>query len=217
MIYRRQAKMKSRLRILLCVQLLAFSGCVYYVPEEAAPNSYYISPEKNIRSVGRVALVKMNNLSKVYFVSTEVTESLFQEIQKQQIFGLIRVDDNTFQQMQLQIDSVYSYEQLALMKERFHCDAILMGTITEYKPYPHMLLGLRLRLIDLSDGQLLWAMEQVWDTTDKSLCDRIETFYDPKRTLFCKEDSLKGQLGIISSLKFFKFVAHEVSQTLLSQ
>lgn len=209
----------SKFQILLCLSLIALPGCMYYAVEEPVPSTYYINPEKSVASVGRVALIEVVNPSMIYFVSADVTEALCQEIQKKQVFGIAKVtrDDDTWQRMQLQADSVYSYEELALMQEKLHCDAILIGTITEYKPYPHLIIGLRLRMIDLSDGRLLWAMEQVWDTTDKTTRERIERFYSPKRMSLYKEDDLKGQLGTISSLKFFKFVAHEISETLVCQ
>lgn len=209
----------NKLYIIACLFFFTLPGCVYYVPEESVPHSYYRSPDKDVQTIGRVALIEVKNPSMVYFVSADVSEVLFQEIQKKQIFGITYIpkDDDQLLRLQMETDSNYSFEQLELMQKTFKCDAVLTGTITEYKPYPHMILGLRLRLIDLSDGQLLWAMEQVWDTTDKTTRNRIEAFYSPKRVSLYTDGDLKGQLGVVSSLKFFKFVAHEVSQTLISE
>ena len=203
------------LQIFFLILLIFLSGCIRYPIQEAPSQSYYLNPAKNINPIGRVALIEMANHSSVHHISESVTESLYQEIQKEQIFSLIRIppDNDTWRVLQLQTDDNYTLEQVALMRKTLKCDALLAGTITVYEPYPHLMLGLRLRLIDLSDGQLIWAIEQVWDTTDKSTRNRIEAYYTPKR-LMLKEENLSGQLGSVSSLKFFKFVAHEISQTL---
>ena len=156
---------------LTCLVLLIFgSGCIRYPVQQTPSHSYYLNPAKNINKTGRVALIDLNNSSPVHQISENVTETLYQEIQKKQIFGLnrIRQDDPAWRALELVPDSYYSLEQVALMRQTLKCDAVLTGTITVYEPYPHMSLGLRLRLVDLSDGQLLWAIEQIWDTTDKS-------------------------------------------------
>jgi len=181
-------------------------------------HSYYLNPAKEISQIGRVALIDLSNNSSVHQISPDVTESLYQEIQKKQIFGLIQIrqDNPTWRVLQLDTDANYTLDQVDRIRKTLKCDAVMTGTITIYEPYPHMTLGVRLRLVDLSDGQLIWAIEQVWDTTDNVIRKRIEAYYSPKRIMF-NNDNLSGQLGTVSSLKFFKFVAHEISETLLTK
>jgi hypothetical protein len=101
------------------------------------------------------------------------------------------------------------------MRRTLKCDAVLRGTVTAFKPFPHMIIGLRLELIDLADGQLLWALEQIWDATDKNIQDRIKNYYS---THFLPgSEALQEELGTVSSLKFLKFVAFETAETLQPQ
>ncbi len=195
--------------------IILVPGCIRYPVQETPSHSYYLNPAKDINQIGRVALIDLNNSSTVHHISENVTDALYQEMQKKQIFGLIRIqqDNPAWRVMQLDPDSNYTLEQIALMRKTLKCDGVLTGTITVYEPYPHLTLGLRLRLVDLTDGQLLWAIEQVWDTTDKSTRDRIEAYYTPKKIIL-NDENLSGQLGSVSSLKFFKFVAHEITDTL---
>lgn len=206
-----------KFRNLLAIQVVLLTGCgrYFHPPEEPAPHTYYLNPAKDMESIGRVALIELTNKSTVHQISPNMTDALFQEIQKRQIFGVRKVaeDDPAWRSLELNIDMTYSYDELDQMRQILKCDAVLMGTITGYEPYPHMAVGLRLRLIDLSDGQLVWAMEQVWDTTDKATRNRIEWYYSPKG-LLVHDENLSGQLGSISSLKFFKFVAYEITETL---
>ena len=101
------------------------------------------------------------------------------------------------------------------MRCKLKCNAILIGTVNIYQPYPHMSIGLELRLLDLADGQLLWALEQIWDTTDKTTEQRIGNYSQAEmRSGFAE---LQEQLVVVSSLRFVKFVAYEIAETLQSQ
>ncbi|MHC4424094.1 MAG: hypothetical protein ACYSWR_05435 [Planctomycetota bacterium] len=91
-------------------------------------------------------------------------------------------------------------------------EAVLTGTITEYQPYPHMTIGLRLKLVDLTDGQLVWALEQIWDSTDKATEYRIrDYFHSQMRSGFAP---LHEELIAVSSLKFISFATYEVAETI---
>ena len=103
-------------------------------------------------------------------------------------------------------------QQLSAIRQTLNCDALLIGTLTEYQPYPHLTVGLRLKLLDLTDGQLLWGLEQIWDSADRSTEKRIKRyFHSEMRT---DQTHLREQLIVISSIKFIKFVTYEVAQTM---
>ena len=198
--------------VLILVVLLG--GCVRQFNDNAMTNAYYINPYKNLNTIGRVAIVELDNTSGHPTVSTDVTKALFVALQKKQVFGLTIVghDDPAWRGLQENLDSLQALKKLVAMRDTLKCDGLLVGTITEYQPYPRMALGLRLKLIDLTDGQLVWGLEQIWDTADHSIEKRIERYI--KTELRSGVDSLREELVVISSLKFGKFVAHEVAETL---
>jgi len=205
----------NKIIFILLIGLICLTGCapqrVYELPQHA----YYLNPAKNIDDIGRVALLEMANQFLIPDLSMAVTDSLYQEIQKTQLFSVVTVplDDPAWRRLQLHTDESFSYEELALISDLLDCDAILVGTITNFEPYPYMAIGLRLRLIDLSDGGLCWAMEQVWDTTDKNTRERIEAYYNPDELLL-NDENLSGHLGSVSTLKFLKFVSYEIAATM---
>jgi len=203
------------------------SSCDVYRADVPAADYCYLNPVKNLSAVGRVAIVELDNDSSYPAISTDVTEALFSALQKKQVFGLTAVSQNdpAWRSLQLDLDlgsqiqkntfgalSTCTFEQLFTARKVLRCDAILIGTITEYRPYPHMVIGLRLKLVDLKDGQLLWALEQIWDSADKTTEYRIKKYFQSQmRSGFAP---LREQLVIVSSLKFIKFVAYEVAETL---
>jgi hypothetical protein len=202
----------SSFRTILLLLPILLTSCRSHGPKEPCAD-YYINPAKDLRTIGRATLVELANDSSYPEISFDVTESLFQALQKKQCFGLTVVNQNdpVWRSLQLGLNTTYTYEQLSTIRKTLKSNAMLVGAVTGYKPYPNMLIGLRLKLIDLSDGQLIWALEQVWDSTDKKTEDRIKDYY--KNDFFTGE-SLEEKLGTISSLKFIKFVACETSEAL---
>jgi len=204
----------DKVKTILLLLPVLLAGCGFNAGYKPAANYYYLNPNKDLSAIGRTALVELTNDSAFPQISADITEALFQALQKKQVFGLtvIRQSDPVWRKLQLDLDSTYTLEQLSAMRKTLNCNAILVGTVTGFEPYPHLTIGLRLKLIDLTDGQLLWALEQIWDTSDKTTHDRIKNYY--KDHILPGSEMLQENLGTVSSLKFLKFVAYETSETL---
>lgn len=201
-----------RLVILLMPFLL--SGCVTSNGNKSDADYYFLNKNKNLKAVGRTVLVELANDSAYPQISYDVTNALYEAMQKKQIFGItvIRQSDSVWQNLQLDKFTGYSFEELSAIHKSLKCDAVLRGAVTRYQPFPHLVIGLRLELIDLTDGQLLWALEQIWDADDKNIQDRVKDYY--KHSILPGSESLEVGLVTVSSLKFIKFVAYETSETL---
>lgn len=214
----------SRFILLLLLPLL-LSACQYHRVNPPMPEYYYLNQDKDVSTVGRTALVELNNSSGYPQILADVTEALFQAIQKRQRFGLAIVRQNNpawrslqttlnagDQTQSLTVPPTYSTDQLNTIRKALKCDALLLGTITQFKPYPHMVIGLRMQLLDLRDGQLLWALDQIWDSSDKTTEYRIKNYFQYQ--MKTESAPLREQLIAVSPLEFIKFVAFEVAATL---
>jgi len=204
----------NRVKTILLLLPVLLSGCGFNAAYKPAANYYYLNPNKDLSTIGRTALVELGNDSAFLQISADVTEALYQALQKKQLFGLtvIRQSNPVWRKLQLDLNSTYTLEQLSAMRKTLNCDAVLIGTVTGFEPFPHLTIGLRLKLVDLADGQLLWGLEQIWDTTDKTTQDRIKNYY--RHCILPGFETLQEKLGTVSSLRFLKFVAYETSETL---
>lgn len=211
---RRSNRPWLRLALLLLAILPLFGGCEEPMLPEAMANCYYINPHKNLHTIGRVALVELDNSSAYPNISADLTDALFVAMQKQQIFGLtiIHQDNPDWRGLQDNLDSLQALKGLLAMRDTLKCNALLVGTVTQYQPYPRMAVGLRLKLLDLTDGQLLWGLEQVWDCADGSIQKRIKAYFESEQRT--GSAPVQKQLVTISSLQFGKFIAFEVAKTL---
>ena len=66
-----------------------------------------------------------------------MTNALFESLQKKQLFGLtiVRKRDKLWKSLQLDSDTIYSLKIMNSIHEMINCDGVLVGTITEFKPY----------------------------------------------------------------------------------
>jgi hypothetical protein len=199
--------------IILLLLIVILSGCRTHSASAPVSDYYYLNPNNKLITIGRVAIVELDNDSSYPQISGDVTQALYQALQKRQIFGLtvIRQNDPSWRSLQLDRDSTYTLEQLLAIREALKCDGLLLGAVTEYRPYPHMAIGMRMRLLDLRDGQLQWALEQVWDSADKTTEKRIKSYFkSEKRSGFAP---LHEKLAAVSPIEFIKFVSYEVAGT----
>jgi hypothetical protein len=200
--------------MVLLVMALLMPGCDSPQTPAGAQNFYYLNPHKTLSTLGRVAIVELDNESSYAQISTDVTDMLFQALQKKQVFGLsiVRRNDPSWRSLQLEGDSTYDLNQILTIRETLKCDGVLFGTVTEFRPYPHMAIGLRLKLLDLKDGQLVWALEQVWDGADKTTETRAKSYFKSEKAMGYAPSP--ESLLTVSPLEFVKFVSYEVAQTL---
>ena len=194
--------------------IIFLQGCSLDKPQTQTTGHYYLNPNKQSINISRVAIVELGNDSAHTEISAEMTNALFESIQKKQLFGLtiVRKRDELWKSLQLDSDKTYSLKQMNSIRESVNCDGVLIGTITEFKPYPHMVIGLRLKLMDLKDGQLIWAIEQVWNSSDKYTQKRIKNYLENERD--SSQISLNTKLANISPLEFIKYISYEAAGTL---
>ena len=203
----------SVLLVMVAAALLP-AGC--RGPEQVSPagaRPHYANPRKDIRMTGRIILVEPANLSAHPQVSADFTNALSRAIERKNLFGQIVIyrKDPLFSKYQLDCETC-PLETFKEVHTALGADAILTGVIRDYQTYPRLAISVRLRLIDLTDGELVWAMEQVWDTTDKELEKRMRGFFDAE--MGGGYEPLSWKMGLVSPNIFNKFVCYEIGETL---
>jgi len=167
---------------------------------------------KNLSGIKSVCLVELENKTNYPQISEDVTESLHQSLQKKQWFNLslLKQTDTAWKALEVRPDSTYTLEQLMTARKLLGTDALLIGTVTSYSPYPRMAMGLQLKLVDLRTGQVVWAIQQIWDAADKATQERIKKYYNQQ--LRSDFSPIGEQLATLSPINFVKFVTYEVTE-----
>lgn len=174
----------------------------------------YVAPGGAIGKVGRVVFLPLANPTDFPAVGEGLREELSRMIQGR---GIFRVEAAARQPGGAADLAALSGKPLALkdlsaIRRASGADAVLVGSVTGCQPYPRMRVGLRLRLFDLRDGQLLWAVDHVWDATDEHTQRRMERFFENE--VGEGAAPFDWELATVSPQAFQGFVAWEVAETL---
>lgn len=190
--------------------MLLFAGCSGRMLNIPLVSSSGGLAQANIKSV---CLVEPHNKTAYPQISGQVTECLYQAIQKKHLFYLsvLKQTNPVWKNMPVQADSVNTFEQLSSTRKLLGVDAVIVGTVTSYSPYPNMSIGLSLKLIDLRDARVCWSVDHVWDTSDKTTESQIKKYFD--KQLRNDYSPLNEELAVLSPLNFLKFVTYDIAET----
>jgi hypothetical protein len=194
---------------LLLVAALIGSGC-----QKPASVNHYRASDYELTEVSRVVFVELSENLGYPDIAERMTVSLQEELLQRGLFRLdiLQDDHPELRDLDLEKRDPYSIAELAMIRRTLRCDAVLFGKMVQYRPYPGTQIGLYLRLVDLKDGKLLWAVDDIWDSTDRKTYRRIKDFYiDEMRETY---DPAESEMGVMSTEGFQKFVAYEVADTI---
>ncbi|MHC4326447.1 MAG: hypothetical protein ACYSUX_19440 [Planctomycetota bacterium] len=203
----------TKMNLITLLLFPVITGCVYVQPTLEPVGNYYLNPQADFSSVGKVVILEFENKSTHPAISGRLAETLAQSLQKTGVFnvGTLYQHDPAWQYLELEPGRGYDLAKLAAMRRQLKADAVLFGSVMHYQSYPRLSVGLKLKLVDLRDGKLLWAMDQFWDTTDKTIEKRIKRFF--ANQMRSGYDPMQWQLAITSPAMFNKFVVYEVAKT----
>jgi hypothetical protein len=194
--------------------LPVLSGCHIIEPVETPQGHYYLNPNGEVATVSRVVLLELENQSTQTELGDQLTRSLADGLSKRHLFAVRTVyrSDELWTTLNLDNITAYSYEDLASISESLKADAVVFGTIKRYTSYPHMLMALHLKMVNVRNGELIWAIEEVWDSTDKNVELRMKRYFSNE--MRTGSQPLNWELLIPSPRAFNKFVVYEVISTL---
>ena len=73
-------------------------------------------------------------------------------------------------------------------------------------------MGLRMQMLDLRAGRLLWSLDHVWDGTEEATTQRIQRYHTTRTPGMA--DPLEWRVALVSPKAFGEFVAADVARTL---
>jgi len=178
---------------------------------------YYVAPRRDLVALRRVVLLPLANETDQPGAELGLSEELFRAVQGSRLFHVcpVRAEDPGAAGLPAVGSGPFTLQDLARLRRALGADAVLAGALTRWQPYPRMQTGLYLRLVDLRDGRVLWAVDHVWDATNEHTQRRVRRFFE--RNMGTGTAPFGWELGTVSPRAFQKFVAHEVVETLPSR
>jgi hypothetical protein len=196
--------------------------------------NYYLINHKLPSEIRRVAMLPLTASQNNHASGTgrEAFEPvLYGELTKSRVFELVRVSTEKMEQWTGKI-GWSSHDELpadflAKIREQTGCDAILFSELSFYRPYPPVAIGWRLLLVKSDDGQVLWSVDEIFDSGEPRIMNSARRFaLENERTSaeLSKEASTRhgplvgnrvpGLDWLTSPTQFARFAANAAVETL---
>jgi hypothetical protein len=104
-----------------------------------------------------------------------------------------------------------SRETILAIAKRHQADGLLYGTITRYRPYEPMALGLRVSLVSAGAGDLVWEADGLFDTQDARVTQDLHNWYANRVSDRDRLDDWRSVL--LSPARFTTYVCARVTET----
>jgi len=221
--YRRVMMHNMRLLLASCFLL---AGCQFTESmkgvNEPSPTPYV---PKNVYAAGYLSGIKRVALLPVYYEEElaphleTMDATLDSELTRKGRFEVVPVTRNTMKDLfgayQFSSVSMLPDNLLTKIREESNADAILFIDITHFSPYKPLSVGIRAKLVDVRDGKILWAFDDLFDAGSPSVAYSATQFqrYHDRASYPLDTSSTILQ----SPRKFMKYVAFEVFKSLPSQ
>ncbi len=98
------------------------------------------------------------------------------------------------------------------LRDQWGADAVLLTDITSYRPYKPFILGVRSRLLNLHNQEVIWACDEVFDAGSREVVVAARLYAEAQ---IDQEYPLqRSYSALISPRRFAAYVAHSIYATL---
>lgn len=206
-----------RLHALLATALVVFgsAGCglLPQAPRQL-PVNHFVSDPRDFDTVRRVMVLPFDRSPGINVGVEGIREAFISELSKLQRFEVMPLPDRASEHAAIHASVLrgrLSTDALVALSERYQVDGVLIASVTSYRAYPPMNLGLRVQLVSLHSGRTVWAAEGHYDANDARVIEDIEHY---SHSFVAEEASMHGwEINLISPRKFTGFVTHRIVAT----
>lgn len=202
------------MRRLLLLPMLLLPACNWERPAEKKPINCYLADARDLASVRRIMVLPFTEESGVDSDQEMVRRSFVTELQKLRRFEVVPLpagaDEDDVLNQTLREGRVSTAAMVKLC-ERYHLDGVLTGIVSAWRPYMSPYLGVRTQLMSVHSGTVIWAVDALYDTNDRSTLSDLRHYHE---TFEAKDCSLSDRMvELISPTKFAAYVAHRLAGT----
>lgn len=197
---------------------VSITGCALFSKESTSQftsMSYYKSDEYGDANVRRVLLLPFTVESERDKVINEITNAFFIELQKVSKFDIVvaqEFQDILSQQRDVWYRGLIKAEIIVEAKKRYKVDAIIFGTITQYRPYEPPVLGIKIGMFSAKSGNIIWSADAIFDSSKAEVIQLIKAYH--KEHYQKKQSLYEWSIILLSMKRYAQFVAYQMLATL---
>ncbi|CAG0939741.1 hypothetical protein BROC_00775 [Candidatus Brocadiaceae bacterium] len=205
--------MKYTLRI-ICICLFVAVGCASVPPQYSSSLNYNKTGEFQKTQIRRVLLLPFEYDVDRDAIIEEVTEAFAVELRKTGSFEVVVFNENKTTrtpERDIWVKGAIDLNTILTLKKRYDADAIVFGSITHYRPYEPMLLGVKVGMISTDTGTVVWSADGVFDSNENEVAELVKHYFESTH----QKSALYGwKLILLSMRRYSQFVANQITETL---
>ncbi len=204
--------MRFLLGILFC--LIVFVGCSSAPSRHSSGLSYNKTDEFKKTRIRRVLLLPFEYDVDREAVIDEVTEAFAIELRKIGSFEVVVPTGNKTAltpEHEIWVKGTINLSTILTLRKQYDADAIVFGSITHYRPYEPMLLGVKVGMISTDTGAIVWSADGVFDSNENEVAELVKHYFESTH----QKNALYGwKLILLSMRRYSQFVANQITETL---
>ncbi len=167
----------------------------------------------------RVAVLPFHKGNFDYVDFGEIERNFSLELIKLNRFEVVLVNPESMTELfaQERYSSIESLptELLSKLHATYAIDGVMLVDVSYFSPYTPVGLGVRLKLLDGRTGDIVWAVDEVYDSADPAVANAAKVFYKAESIVSYPMNT--ADLAVNSPNRFSKYVAHSVFNTISLQ
>ncbi|MEO6596816.1 MAG: hypothetical protein ABIP94_18880, partial [Planctomycetota bacterium] len=203
-------------RLALCSLLLGwlllatpFAACNMARPLSPKAINFYLAESGDLANVRRIMVLPFAQEAGVQVDCSKVRDAFVAELQKLRRFEVVPLPAEAREDDELNA-SIHrgrlSTEAMARLCDRYALDGLFVGSVTAWRAYTPPHLGLRTQLISVHSGATIWAVDALYDSSDRTTISDLQHFAKNSQA---DNGSLHGwELNLLSPTQFTNYVAH---------
>ncbi|MGE3173696.1 MAG: hypothetical protein AB7O97_13815 [Planctomycetota bacterium] len=201
-------------RLLVLLLLWPLVGCMLERPPEQRPVNNYLADARDLANVRRIMVLPFAEDPGVVADTDRIRDSYLAELQKLRRFEIVPLPASALEVDELNRSVRHgslSTEAVVRLCNRYHLDGVLVGTVTAWRAYTPPHLGMRTNLVSVHSGAVVWAVDALYDSNDRSTVNDLRHFHDHVQA---HDGNLHGwEFDLIAPSRFCSYVAHRLVGT----
>jgi len=195
---------------------LTAAGCMHLTRRTVKmfkPHNVYVAKHFDWSGMRRVALAVLTNESEHPRAIDSLRANLAAELQAAGLFEVVVLPPRQVRDLSLKVRRSGRYDESVLVElhRRYNVDGLLVGTLTQYRPYRPMKIGVVLHLISINEATPVASIDALWDMRNRRVAQAARA-YAQKHLKDC-ENPASAELIIHSPDLFQRFVCRQIAES----
>ena len=202
------------------LMLTTLSGCALLdmLPERtpaAVPIAkVYRSKSVDGHEIRRVAVIPFTDRAGHPSWTQAIEQALVAAMRKNHPLDIVRLPASALtdrEEKNFHEDATVHQETLVRLRKAYNIDAVIFATVTHFRAYTPMLVGLKLDMFSAGAGDVVWEVNAVYDAGAADVAQDVHNYHD---TVLASDDSLEGhKLILLSPSRFTRYACARIVET----